>query len=222
MLAAAASYPSITLTVNVAGNAPASVINTATVSGGGQTNTGNDSASDNTTINAAAVADLTLTKTHAGNFTLGQIGATYTIVVRNAGAGATAGTVTMSDTVPAGLTPTSASGTGWTCGIAGQVVTCTRSDVLAAAASYPSITLTVNVAGNAPSVTNTATVSGGGETNIANDSASDVTTIVGVSTPAPAAAIPTQGESTLLLLSALLALLGAYALKRRVLGKIST
>src|SRR6185295_2638693 len=100
------------------------------------------------------------------NFTPGQIGATYTITVSNAGAGPTSGTVTMTDTVPAGLTPTAASGTGWVCGIALQVVTCTRSDVLGAATSYPAITLTVNVAaGASTNVVNVATVSGGGQTN---------------------------------------------------------
>jgi hypothetical protein len=42
---------------------------------------------------------------------------------------------------------------------------CTRSDALAASSSYPALTLTVNVASNAPaSLTNTAAVSGGGET----------------------------------------------------------
>ena len=51
MLAAGQSYPPITLTVNVASTAPASVTNTATVSGGGETNTANNTASDVTTIN---------------------------------------------------------------------------------------------------------------------------------------------------------------------------
>ena len=174
-LAAAASYPAITLTVNVASNAPASVTNTATVSGGGESNTTNDTASDVTTINSPP--DLTVTKTHTGNFSQGQTGATYTITVSNGGGGATSGTVTMTDTLPAaGLTATAISGTGWSCTLA--TLTCTRSDALAAAASYPAITLTVNVASNAPaSVTNTATVSGGGESNTTNDTASNVTTI---------------------------------------------
>ena len=73
--------------------------------------------------------------------------------------------------------PTAASGTGWNCGIATQTVTCTRTDALAAGASYPAITLSVSVAGNAASVTNVATVSGGNESNTANDSASDPTTV---------------------------------------------
>ena len=169
------SYPAITLTVNVAGNAPASVTNTANVSGGGEVNTANDTASDPTTITQEP--DLSITKSHAGNFFQGQTtGATYTITVSNIGSASTSGTVTVSDTLPAGLTATAISGTGWTCTLG--TLTCTRSDALASAASYPAITLTVTVAGNAPaSVTNTATVSGGGEVNTANDTASDPTTI---------------------------------------------
>ena len=58
-------------------------------------------------------------------------------------------------------------------------LTCTRSDALAAGASYPVITLTVNVANNAAaSVTNPLRVSGGGQTNTANDTATDPTTSI--------------------------------------------
>jgi uncharacterized repeat protein (TIGR01451 family) len=127
--------------------------------------------------------DLTLRKSHTGNFTQGATG-TYTLTAANSGTAASSGTATVTDTVPAGLTPTSASGTGWTCGIASQTVTCTNSSAIAASASYPPITLTVSVASNAPaSVTNTATVSGGGETNTSNDSASDPTTIQSLTAP---------------------------------------
>ena len=130
--------------------------NTATVSGGGDVNSSNDSASDPTTI--IAVADLTLTKTHTGSFLQGQVGATYTLTVSNIGGGPTSGAVTVTDTLPAGLTPTAAAGAGWVCNIAGQAVSCTRADALNAGASYPAITLTVNVAPAAPpSLTNTAT-----------------------------------------------------------------
>src|SRR5439155_296868 len=130
----------------------ASVTNTAAVSGGGESNTANDTASDLTII---LHPDLTIAKSHSGNFTLGQIGAAYTLTVSNAGSGPTSGLVTVTDTLPAGLTATRLNGTGWTCTLA--TLTCTRSDVLGAGQSYPSITLTVNVAANAPaSVTNTA------------------------------------------------------------------
>ena len=86
------------------------------------------------------------------------------------------------DTLPAGLTATAISGAGWTTNLG--TLTCTRSDALAAGAAYPPITVTVNVAANAPaSVTNTATVSGGGDTNPANNTASDPTTINAAAAP---------------------------------------
>ena len=82
------------------------------------------------------------------------------------------------DTLPAGLTATAAdSGTinGWSVSTSGQTVTATRSDVLAGGASYPAMTLTVSVADNAPaSVTNTATVSGGGDVNPTDDTATTI------------------------------------------------
>ena len=43
------------------------------------------------------------------------------------------------------------SGPGWTCDTR-RHVSCTRSDALATGASYPAITLTVNVAANAPGI----------------------------------------------------------------------
>lgn len=130
----------------------------------------------------ASAPDLTIAKTHTGNFTAGQIGATYNISVTNSGTVSTAGTVTVIDTVPTGLTATAAAGTGWTCSLntpsVGQVQ-CTRTTALAAGSSYPPIVLTVNVAANAPaSVTNSVTTSGGGETNTTNNTATDPTTIL--------------------------------------------
>ena len=140
-----------------------------------------DTLSNGFTVNLPS--DLTVSKTHSGSFKQGDIGDTYTITVTNSGTGPTVGMVTISDTLPTGLTATAITGTGWTCpnGTLTSLITCTRSDVLAAGASYPSITLTVNVAVNAAvSVTNTVTVSGGGEVNTANDTASDVTSVIQV------------------------------------------
>jgi VCBS repeat-containing protein len=139
-------------------------------------NAGPDATATLTVTNGGPSADLTLTKSHIGNFSQGQGGATYTLSAQNVGAADTSGTVTVSDTLPASLTATGISGSGWTCTLA--TLTCTRSNPLAAQASYPVITLAVNVAANAPaSVVNTATVSGGGEINTANDTATDPTTI---------------------------------------------
>ena len=174
-LAAGASYPPITLTVNVAANAGASVTNQVSVSGGGVT--GATTATDPTTIGtSAAPAAWTITKTHSGNFTQGQNGAVYTITVSNTGGGpSTFAPIAQVDNLPAGLTAVSMQGTGWTCAIS-PTIGCNRSDALAAGASYPPITLTVNVAANAPaSVTNQVSVSGGGVA--ASATATDPTTI---------------------------------------------
>ena len=174
VLNASSSYPAISLTVNVASNAAASLTNTVAVSGGAEINTGNDTASDVTSV--TQLPDLTITKSHLANFTQGQTGAVYTITVSNSGSGATSGTVTVTDTLPTGLTATAINGTGWSCTLATLI--CTRSDVLNASSSYPAITVTVNVASNAASsLTNTATVSGGGETNTNNDTVTDITVI---------------------------------------------
>ena len=134
------------------------------------------------TLNVVTSApDLTITKTHSGNFTQGQTGAQYTITVKNVGNQSTSGTVKVTDTLPSGLTATSISGTGWSC--TAPSGPCTRSDTLSAGSSYPAITLKVNVASNAPSsVTNSATVSGGGESNTANDTVTDPTNINAVTT----------------------------------------
>src|SRR4029077_6626222 len=88
----------------------------------------------------------------------------------------TSGSVAVVDTLPSTLTATALNGTGWNCSLG--TLSCTRSDTLLSGTSYPTITLTVNVSANAPaSITNSVTVSGGGETNTTNDAASDVTAI---------------------------------------------
>jgi uncharacterized repeat protein (TIGR01451 family) len=174
-----AKYPAIGVTSNVAVNA-ASTENVATVAGGGDGNAGNNTARDPVTVGAAPVepADLAIDKGHTGVLQIGQRH-DFQIDVRNAGTGATSGTVTVSDTVPAGLAPASASGAGWSCSISGQTVTCFRNDVLAAGAAFPTVALTVDVLESAASAVNVATVSGGGDSMAGNNSASDSYTVGG-------------------------------------------
>lgn len=93
---------------------------------------------------------------------------------------------TVDDLIPAGLTATAMAGTGWSCIQPGGP--CMRSDALAGLSSYPPLTVTVSVSPTAPSsVTNTATVSGGGEANTANDTASDPTDIRAITATPPTA-----------------------------------
>ena len=113
---------------------------------------------------------------------------------------------------PTGYTATSMSGSGWTCSVA--TTTCTRSDALAAGASYPPIILVGNIASNASSpLVNVAVVLGGGDTTPDNNSDSDTTVLGGV----PAAiTVPTLGHFGLLLMGLVMLLAGLAA--RRVRG----
>ena len=120
----------------------------------------------------APLPSLTVAKTaSAGTLTRGGTG-TFTLTATNRGDTATNGTmVYVTDTLPTGLTPTTASGTGWTCTITGQAVSCTRTDALSASASYAAITVAATVASDAgASLTNTASVVGGGDSSSASGS----------------------------------------------------
>jgi uncharacterized repeat protein (TIGR01451 family) len=126
------------------------------------------------------VADLAITKSHSGNFVAGQNGI-YTLGVANNGPSDATGTITVTDTLPAGLTYSSATGTGWSCGAVGQTVTCDRPGPLANGAIAPDITLTVSVGAAAyPGVTNTVSVTSGAFDNVAANSTNvgDLTTVL--------------------------------------------
>ena len=166
----------------LAGSSCTFSVDVLAVGGGTQVNTtdpvtSNEGGTGNTATASVIVLlpDMTITKTHTGNFTQGQVGATYTITVTNSGAATTNAVVSVTDTLPSGLTATAISGTGWLCS---TLTSCSRPDLLDPGLSFPPITVTVNVAANAAAtVTNTATVSGGGEANTSNDTASDPTNV---------------------------------------------
>lgn len=128
--------------------------------------------------------DLTVSKTHAPErFVAGGSGS-YTLVVRNIGAAASDGRITVVDTLPAGLTVAGApSGNGWACSVAGQVVTCRSDEVIAAGVQGQPIVIPVAVAATlgGQMVVNNAIVSGGGEPPEAtgNDSTTDPTPVDG-------------------------------------------
>jgi len=128
----------------------------------------------NVTMNSPV---LTISKTHSGNFVQGQSGQ-YTVTVGSNGPGSTAGTITVVDTPPAGLTITGMSGSGWSCTVG--TGTCTTTSVVPSGGALPAITVTVDVAANATSPrVNSASVSGGGSVGTA--SANDSTIITAVS-----------------------------------------
>ena len=150
---------------------------------------------------ALTAPDLFIAKTHVNPFVVGANG-TYSIALGNNGL-TSVGPITVTDTLPATVTFVSAAGTGWTCVAAGRVVTCTTTSSLPGA-----ITVTV-VPGvdAAPSVTNNAAVSGGGDCDVTNNAATDVAAV--------ATAVPTLSPWGLSGLGALLAAVGAFALRRR-------
>jgi endonuclease G len=124
-------------------------------------------------VNPVGTPDLELIASHVGSFTQGDSGRVLTIVVTNSGTGSSAGIISVSNALPPGLTATAISGTGWTSSLG--TLTATRSDTLGVNSTFPPISITVNAAPDAPAVvTNVVFVSGGGETNLANNSASDV------------------------------------------------
>jgi hypothetical protein len=118
-------------------------------------------------------------------------------------------------------------GTGWSCSI--TPLACTRSDALAAGASYPAISVTVDVAADASSpLTTVATVSNAGDTNAANDVAPDVVDVVAAPPPRPPPPppppspepgapipVPTLDEWTMMLL-AFLVVAAAWRKRRHV------
>jgi subtilase family serine protease len=116
---------------------------------------------------------LSISSTHTGNFSQGQLGATYSVTVTTTTRPST-GPVTVTDTLPPGLTMAGMMGTGWTCSTTNTSGTCTSNASLNANSNYP-IAVTVNVAGNAATaLTNSVSVSGGGSLGA---SAQDVTVI---------------------------------------------
>ncbi len=169
-LAPGGTYPAIVVTVNVSAGASGTLFSNVTVSRADDLDPSNNAFTDPTLIGSGS--DLVIAVNHAGTLTHGQTNAVYEITVTNNGSVATAGKVTVTDTLPAGFTATAMSGTGWLCASWSQ--TCVRTDALPSGASYPTIRLTVTIgAGAASSVTNSVAVSGGGDANTGNNGASD-------------------------------------------------
>lgn len=129
------------------------------------------------------VSDLTVALAPAASFTAGGTGS-YRVTVSNAGSQPTSGTVSVTATLPAGLSATSLLGPGWTITQGtGSTVSARRGSVLPAGESYPDLTLDVAVAASAPPFVSTSvTVAGGGEIRSVNNTATHLTSILSSST----------------------------------------
>lgn len=125
--------------------------------------------------------DLAISKSHGGEFNIGTAG-TYNIVVSNTGSSEAAGMVKVIDSLPANLTLQSYSGQGWSC--TGSSVVICASIGPAANTSLPTLRLKVNIGAGTPgTVANTATLFYAGDTNAANDTATDTTTVTSKTIP---------------------------------------
>jgi large repetitive protein len=209
----------ISLTVVVGPEAFPSVTNTATVTTQTPESTDPEELPDTATdvVEVPAQADLAITKTHEGDFTVAETGE-FVLSVTNNGPTRDPGPITVTDRVPSGLSPVQASGAGWSCDISAQQVTCVDADGLDVGETGE-ITLSVDVLAQAvPGVRNTASVSSPAEdTEPANDSATDEVTVLPAPTPpggGGGTGLPTTGADLARLagLAGLLVLAGAAAL----------
>jgi glycosidase len=170
---AGTNFPPITVNVAIAAAAPLALTNTAIVSGGGDGNSLNNTS----TVVSPVLSGPDLAVRKATNSTFAQSGVgSFLINVSNIGGTPTTGTVTVTEQPPAGMTITSMSGTGWTFSPASSSVS--RSNTLDTSASYPPITVVVAVGTNtAATLTNSVTVSGGGDASAGNNTAQSVVSI---------------------------------------------
>ena len=112
-------------------------------------------------VTASNDADLRMNKSASLNPLVPNQAFNYSLSATNLGVlGIPAGqTISVTDTLPANVTITGAvTGTGWTCGVAGQTVTCTRPGPLNVNANTPAITIPARLTA-AGTATNNACVS---------------------------------------------------------------
>ncbi len=159
-----------TVTITVTPNTAGTITNTASVTGNeGDPDTSNNSASESTTVIAAA--DLAVTKSDSPDPVLLGLGLTYTVTVINNGPNNATG-VTLTDTLPGSVTFGSATGS---CSESGGTVTCNLGSLASGNSAVVTITVTPNTAGT---ITNTANVTGNEtDPNTTNNTASEDTTV---------------------------------------------
>lgn len=122
-----------------------------------------------------STADLSLALSSSpANVTVGQ-DVTYMLTVTNNDPQVTATGLTLTDTLPSGVTFVSANAAGGSCNYANGTVTCTLASIAPQATWQPSITVTAEMAGN---VKNSASVSANQtDPNTANNNATVTTTV---------------------------------------------
>jgi uncharacterized repeat protein (TIGR01451 family) len=182
VLAANSSYPAITITASVLQSAPATLVNTAVVNGGGSLDNLDNTATD--VANVVSSADLSITDSGAPNPVAAGGNISYTQVVTNNGPSA-ADNAELFETIPANATFVSLTvPAGWTCstpsvGGTGNIV-CNNVSMAAVTSSGFGLVVKVNTgAANGTIITDAVSVSSSvSDPNPVNNTAA-VTTEVG-------------------------------------------
>jgi uncharacterized repeat protein (TIGR01451 family) len=177
LIAGASVVYRLTLAID-AGYAAATLVNTATITTSPvpDPNPANDASTDADAVSPID-ADLSIVKTDSADPVLPGDSFSYTIVVTNAGPD-DARDVVLTDTIPDVLTVTSvtSSGTG-VCVVTMNALVCSIDPLLAGASWTVTVQVDVPLDALSGTVTNTAAVSGTGDTDLTNDTASQMTTI---------------------------------------------
>jgi len=168
-----------TVSCVLAGTLPATTSNTTTLQitattpptlTGGVTNTATVTSANAPSNSGSAVdpanphANFSITKTHPAGPVIAGNTLIYTLTAKNLGPSDSPGSIVVTDTLPTGMSATAASisGTGWSCTVASQVITCSRATSLASGVTAPVILVTATISSDAgPStLVNAARVTG--------------------------------------------------------------
>lgn len=135
----------------------------------------NNTERENTNI---AITDLSLSISDSPDPVNAEAILSYLLHVHNTGS-VPAASVTVTDTLPAGSSFISASGTGWDCSYAGGLVTCSRESVSVGTA--PDIILTVQAPSEGGTITSQVGVSSAtADSNLLNNSASESSEVTSI------------------------------------------
>jgi uncharacterized repeat protein (TIGR01451 family) len=123
-------------------------------------------------------ADLSITNTASGSPVNAGSPLSFVLNVSNGGPDATSGTITVSNTVPSGVTGAIGSGPGWTCGAqSGSIVTCTSTTSISASSSAPPLTISMTAPASGPAIDSASVSASTSDPIPGNNSSSQTVTI---------------------------------------------
>lgn len=155
---AVGALPAITVVTRVTGAVSGPLTSSGTVAISGSAtdfNSANNTTTATVTVNPGA--DLSISK--AASSTKPESGGPMTFILRPRNGGPfAAANVTVSDTLPDGFSGIAAGGSGWSCGVSGQTVSCTRASYAVGASDDITVSTSAPTVASTTGYTNTATV----------------------------------------------------------------